>query len=93
VSARAPGSAANDSHSFALVGDITLNGPFTKPDSTLIIKVRVARYNAAVSEAATPVITLRAPVREWGQLPARTAWLCSMPVGATQRRRTPGAFA
>jgi hypothetical protein len=35
--------------------------------------VRVARYNAAVSEAATPVITLRAPVREWGQLPARTA--------------------
>lgn len=73
VSTRPPGSTPNAPLSFALVGDITLSGAFTQPTSTLIIKVRVARYSAAVSEAATPVITLRAPVREWGQLPARTA--------------------
>jgi hypothetical protein len=69
---RLPASAQNTPLQFALVGDVVLNGALTQPESTLTISVRVARYNASVSEAVTPVITLRAQAREWAQLPART---------------------
>jgi hypothetical protein len=57
--------------SLALVGDITLNGPLSQAASTLSISVRVARYGATFSDAVTPIITLRAPARDWAQLPAR----------------------
>jgi hypothetical protein len=87
---RLPASTQNMPLQFALVGDVVLNGALTQPESTLTISVRVARYNASVSEAATPVITLRAQAREWAQLPARTtlAVLDALSVPLNEDERT-----
>jgi hypothetical protein len=57
----------------ALVGDVLLNGVPANLNSNLTVRVRVARFNLNSIQAATSVVTLRAPLREWAQLPARTA--------------------
>ncbi|HEX8235286.1 MAG TPA: hypothetical protein VF600_04975 [Abditibacteriaceae bacterium] len=90
VSTRAVTPTRNAPLQFALFGDVTLNGALTQPNSTLTVQVRVARYNANISEAATPLITLRAAAREWAQLPARTtlAVLDTLSVPINEDERT-----
>jgi hypothetical protein len=72
ISARPAAGSGKVPFSLALVGDITLNGPLSQAGSTLSVSVRVARYGPTFSDAVTPIITLRAPARDWAQLPART---------------------
>jgi len=64
-----------------LMGDVTLSGidaavaapqaaSFTGENATLTVRFRVVRTRDA---ALSPIITVIAPAREWGQLPARSA--------------------
>lgn len=54
----------------ALAGDITLSGSLKKPSTTITVSLHVAQLSEA-SQNAPATITLRAPSRDWAQLPAR----------------------